>query len=129
MSGQKPQVVAMGEEGFSRYKNVPDICGQSSCLPLPQAPGASVPSRPVPSRGSGALALGKGSGVKSKFIICVSPLWSGGIAPATRRRSEDHANLGPNEPVRPLVRMGSVAGQDPGSVRKCGLLGPRAGTP
>lgn len=35
VSSQKPQVVAMGEESFSRYKNVPDTCGQSSCLPLP----------------------------------------------------------------------------------------------
>lgn len=34
VSSWKPQVVAMGEERFSCYKNVPDICGQSSCLLL-----------------------------------------------------------------------------------------------
>lgn len=46
VSSWKPQVVSMEEESFSCYKNVPDICGQGSCLLLPS--GALRTSIPIP---------------------------------------------------------------------------------
>lgn len=100
-SSPQPQVAAVGEESFSRYKNVPDACGRHSCLLLLSgALGTSTPSRgkwgPRPTE---ELFPSERSDTKSKVshAFAVWP-WEGppcplcrleGGAPAARRSGDD----------------------------------------